>query len=91
MLDIKQFESAGIKALTYFYKAGIVLSEEEKRSIEVADFGLNDLDRMGLEVLVYVNTTKVCAKELLMFSGQVIKVLLYLSSRQITWMSRISL
>ena len=70
MLDNKQLEAARIKALSYFDKAGIILTEEEKNSIEIADFGLSDLDKIGLEVLVYVNTTKVCAKELVMFPGQ---------------------
>jgi len=70
MLDNKQFEAARIKALSYFDKTGIILTEEEKKSIEIADFGLSDLYKIGLEVLVYVNTTKVCAKELVMFPGQ---------------------
>ena len=70
MLDKKQFEAARLKALTYFEKAGIILTDKEKQSVEIADFGLSDLDRIGLEVLVYVNTTKVCAKELIMFPGQ---------------------
>jgi D-lyxose ketol-isomerase len=70
MLDKKEFEAAQSEALTYFEKACIVLTEEEKKAIEIADFGLSDLYRIGLEVLVYVNTTKVCAKELIMFPGQ---------------------
>jgi D-lyxose ketol-isomerase len=70
MLEIKQIETARKKAMTYFDKASIILTDEEKKSIEIADFGLSDLDRIGLEVLVYVNTTKVCAKELIMFPGQ---------------------
>jgi len=70
MLDKKQFEAARLQAITYFDKAGIILTEEEKKSIEIADFGLSDLSRIGLEVLVYVNTTKVCAKEIVMFPGQ---------------------
>ena len=70
MLDIEQVEAARLKAITYFDKAGIILTAKEKKSIEIADFGLSDLDRIGLEVLVYVNTTKVCAKELIMFPGQ---------------------
>jgi len=70
MLDKKQFETARLSAISYFDKAGIILTEKEKKSIEVADFGLSDLSKIGLEVLVYVNTTKVCAKELVMFPGQ---------------------
>ncbi len=70
MLDKNQFEAARHNAIAYFGKAGIILTEEEKKSIEIADFGLSDLEKIGLEVLVYVNTKKVCAKELVMFPGQ---------------------
>ena len=35
-----------------------------------ADFGLNDIESTGLEVLVYVNTDRYCAKELVMFPRQ---------------------
>lgn len=70
MLNKKQFEEARLKAIEYFVKAGIVLTEVEKQAIEVADFGLGDLGNIGLEVLVYVNTNRVCAKEIVMFPGQ---------------------
>ena len=70
MLDKKQIEEVRLKAISYLNKAGIFTTKEEKKSIEIADFGLSDLYKIGLEVLVYVNTSKVCAKELVMFPGQ---------------------
>jgi D-lyxose ketol-isomerase len=70
MLSRKQYDEARAKALTYFEKAGIALTDAEKAQIEVADFGLGDLGNIGLEVLVYVNTSRVCAKELVLFPGQ---------------------
>ncbi|MGE5272721.1 MAG: cupin domain-containing protein [Verrucomicrobiota bacterium] len=51
-------------------EAGIVLTPAEREAIEVADFGLGDLERYGLEIVVYVNTERVCAKELVLFPGQ---------------------
>jgi D-lyxose ketol-isomerase len=51
-------------------EAGVVLTEAEVAAIEVADFGLNDLDRQGLILLTYVNTDGYCAKELLLLPGQ---------------------
>jgi D-lyxose ketol-isomerase len=42
----------------------------EQDAIEVADFGLSELEQTGLEVVVYVNTERVCAKEIVMFPGQ---------------------
>jgi D-lyxose ketol-isomerase len=50
--------------------AGIVLTPSERDEIEVADFGLGRLDEIGLQLVVYVNTERVCAKELVLFPGQ---------------------
>jgi D-lyxose ketol-isomerase len=51
-------------------EAGIVLTDSEREQIEVADFGLGRLDEIGLQLVVYVNTERVCAKELVLFPGQ---------------------
>src|SRR5260370_17076384 len=48
----------------------MVLTPEESEKIEVADFGLDELEVTGLELVVYVNTERVCAKELVLFPGQ---------------------
>jgi len=50
--------------------AGIVLTAAERAAIEVADFGLGRLEQTGLQIVVYINTERVCAKELVMFSRQ---------------------
>ena len=50
--------------------AGIVLTPGERDEIEVADFGLGRLDEIGLQLVVYINTERVCAKELVLFPGQ---------------------
>jgi D-lyxose ketol-isomerase len=50
--------------------AGIVLTPEEREEIEIADFGLSRFPELGLAVVVYVNTDRVCAKELVMLPGQ---------------------
>ncbi|MDX1429139.1 MAG: D-lyxose/D-mannose family sugar isomerase [Rhodothermales bacterium] len=49
---------------------GIVLTHEEERNIEIADFGLDDLERTGLELVVYENNDRYCAKELVLFPRQ---------------------
>jgi D-lyxose ketol-isomerase len=51
-------------------EAGIVLTPAERAAIEVADFGLSRLEELGLQIVVYVNTERVCAKELVLFPGQ---------------------
>lgn len=65
-----QLENAKRSALEYFQKADIVLTEEEKANIEIADFGLNDFEKVGLSIVTYVNTDRCCAKELILFSNQ---------------------
>lgn len=70
MISSNDHERAIQRSLEYFKKAGISLNEEEKRRIETVDFGLNDIERIGLELLVYVNTDRYCAKELILFPRQ---------------------
>ena len=36
----------------------------------MADFGLGRLEEIGLQIVVYVNTERVCAKELVLFPRQ---------------------
>lgn len=69
-MDRKTYEAARKKALQYFEKAHIALTESEKENVEVADFGLNNLEHTGLELITYVNTSRCCAKELVLFPGQ---------------------
>jgi len=46
------------------------LTSEEKEAIEVVDFGLNILEEVGAQIVVYVNTGRVCAKEIVLFPNQ---------------------
>ena len=64
------YDAAQARALAYYARAGIVLTETEKAAVEVADFGLEDLERIGLELVTYVNTKRCCAKEMVLFPGQ---------------------
>ncbi|NLX07414.1 MAG: D-lyxose/D-mannose family sugar isomerase [Phycisphaerae bacterium] len=70
MLTPEQHERARRRTLEYFAQAGIVVTDEEAQRIEILDFELNDFEHVGLEILVYVNTDRVCAKELVLFPGQ---------------------
>ena len=58
------------KALAYYEKANIVLTDEEKARIEIVDFGLDIVDEMGLQILTYINTDRVCAKEMVLLPYQ---------------------
>ena len=70
MITKKEYDEIRQETLAYFDKAGIVLTENEKTSIEVADFGLGRIREIGLEVVVYVNTNRSCAKELVLLPRQ---------------------
>lgn len=71
MLTTQQLRYAQTRAHDYLNRAGIVLTPEEGDHIEVADFGLGELETIGLELVVYVNTERVCAKELVLFPRQI--------------------
>lgn len=58
------------RAYEYLQRAGIVLTPVERENIEIADLGLGDFERTGLALVVYVNTERVCAKELVLLPGQ---------------------
>ena len=58
------------RAAALLADAGIVLTPAERDAIEVADFGLGRLEEIGLQIVVYVNTERVCAKELVLFPRQ---------------------
>jgi D-lyxose ketol-isomerase len=57
-------------AIAQLESLGAVLTEAEKERVEVADFGLSHLRETGLQLVVYVNTDRHCAKELVLYPGQ---------------------
>ncbi len=56
------------KARDFFEKAGIIVRADEE--IEVSDFGLNNIQNIGLQLCVYINTERVCAKEMVLLPHQ---------------------
>ncbi len=63
-------EDARSYAAEQLEAGGIVMTEAERAAIEVTDFGLGRLRETGLQLLVYVNTDRHCAKELVLYPGQ---------------------
>lgn len=56
--------------LAVYEKAHIILTQAEKDSLEIADFGLDDIYHTGLEIVTYVNTDRCCAKEMVLLPQQ---------------------
>lgn len=52
----------------FFKNAGITVLKSEP--VEVSDFGLDDIENVGLQLCVYINTERVCAKEMVLFPYQ---------------------
>ena len=71
MLTKKQYEEFSRKAIKYLKKAKIIITEKEKSEIEVAEYGLGMPEKIGLQLVVYVNTNRCCAKELILFPYQI--------------------
>lgn len=71
MLHRTDVENARRRAATMLATAGLSIGAAERSLVEVADFGLGDLARMGLQLLTYVNNERYCAKELVLFPWQV--------------------
>jgi len=70
MIKRSEFRQAQARAAAMLEKAGIVLTPKEAENIEVAELGLGELEQTGLELVVYVNTDRYCAKELILFPRQ---------------------
>jgi D-lyxose ketol-isomerase len=70
MITAAEQRQAQAYAAEQLAAAGIELTDAERDAIEVADFGLSRLREQGLIVLVYVNTDRYCAKELVLYPGQ---------------------
>jgi len=59
------------KALNILNKGNIYITKKEREKIEIADFGLSDYPRLGLQILTYYNSPEYCAKELIMLPNQI--------------------
>jgi len=66
MISKAQWEEAAQYTRRVLSESGLVLTPEEESRIEVADFGLGDLENIGLQIVTYINTSRVCAKELVL-------------------------
>lgn len=65
--DIAQVRAAAAALLK---KARIAVTRDELEGMEIADLGLGDIRCVGLEVIVYENNDRYCAKELVLLPRQ---------------------
>jgi D-lyxose ketol-isomerase len=69
-LNPEAVQTARQQALDMLLRAGIAVTAKERGTLDVADFALGDWEQTGLIELVYINTERYCAKELVLFGGQ---------------------
>ena len=70
MITKKKYAELQTKVALLCEQAGIVLNSAEKESIEVVDEGLGDPEQTGLQIVMYINTDRVCAKEIILLPHQ---------------------
>lgn len=70
MITRKEFNQAQKKAAEKIKKSGIRITQEEADQIEVADFGLGDLQNEGAQILTFFSTERVSAKVIALFPKQ---------------------
>ena len=70
-MTAKDIAQAWAAAATLLKKARIAVTRDELESMEIADLGLGDIKRIGLEVIVYENNDRYCAKELILLPRQI--------------------
>jgi len=69
MMDNKR-EEIKKRVWRMFDEAQIAITDAEKEKMEIAEYGLNCWASIGLQIIVYVNTERCCAKELVLFPQQ---------------------
>ena len=70
MITASEAAAARARTAAMLERIGVVLTPDEKDRIEVADFGLGDLEATGLQLFTYINNDRYCAKELVLCPGQ---------------------
>ena len=70
MITRGEQKKARERAAQMIAEAGIRITEEETKKIEVVDFGLSRLEIEGLQVLTMVQTDRISVKVLAMLSNQ---------------------
>ncbi len=70
-IEMKNELNARRKIIEIYKKSNIYIKPGEFKKMEITDFGLEDFFNIGLGVIIYINTNKVCAKELAMTPFQI--------------------
>ncbi|NOQ96619.1 MAG: D-lyxose/D-mannose family sugar isomerase, partial [Calditrichae bacterium] len=61
-MKLSQVKKLQEKTAEFLQNAHIVITNEERENIEIADFGLDDISNIGLQIVIYENNERYCAK-----------------------------
>lgn len=70
-MEDKELTIARKKIIKILEKSGIIFKQNEIEKMEITDLGLGDFRNIGLGIIIYANTTRVCAKELALLPFQI--------------------
>jgi D-lyxose ketol-isomerase len=70
-MKAKDVEELRAKAAALLRKARVAVTPCEIEAMEVADLGLGDPKHVGVEIIVYENNDRYCAKELVLLPRQI--------------------
>jgi D-lyxose ketol-isomerase len=70
MISRSEYQQAQAHTAQMLSQASIILTPVEMKNIEVVDHGFGKLDPLGVQMVVYVNNERYCAKELVLFPRQ---------------------
>jgi D-lyxose ketol-isomerase len=70
MITRAEFNRARRRAAEILAKTGLVVRQDEIDAMEVADFGLSELEISGAQIVTLVDTGQIAAKLLVLFPGQ---------------------
>jgi len=65
LINREQQKNVQARAAEMIRRAGITITDTEAKSIEVADFGLSNLEREGAQTLTIVQTERISVKVLI--------------------------
>jgi D-lyxose ketol-isomerase len=70
-MNEKSMRAYRSRAMELLENARIVITPAEKDRMELADLGLNDFETVGLQIVIYENNDRYCAKELILLPWQI--------------------
>ncbi|HET7323322.1 MAG TPA: D-lyxose/D-mannose family sugar isomerase [Halococcus sp.] len=70
MLSSEEKHDYRERTAAFLSAAGVALTDDERETIEIVDYGLGSIEAVGTEIVTYVNTERYCAKELVLFPTQ---------------------